>query len=739
MKLFYFLSRNISYTFSVAFFTNIFGWLAIIFSYFLASSFLLISYDKITNHFFQWLPLIFLSFSFIYFVFFGFFTPVKIPALMKRHRRINTLFSRNLKAEDAYMKNSYGDFSDLVMNNTSSSVIIIVATGAAMTVMAFNNFFIAGNFTLIEFKSTVKVIALASVVATLLLGMATHLLTENLTNNERAELYNELLKKGVKIKPHSLIGVNVNFYFFVIIMFIILFSFVALLERLRMDAPGNILILAVYLAGSILLGLILARVNANSILKILNDMSRVTREIASGKRAGFQVLSLGKEFSSIEFALMEMAWEIEEHRRNLELKVQERTDELEKAMTSLRIRDDQIQKQLDMASVIQRSMLPDRLDDWNEIKFSVRYNAMEKIGGDFYDIFQLKDNKIGVIIADVSGHGIPAALVTAMAKISFGNAGVLYDSPRRIYQEVNKNIIEHMKTQDYLTCFMVAIDDDYNVTYSNASHQKAVLLRSESGEVEYLDTGGLFIGALEEARDTYEEKFTTLNYGDRIILYTDGIPEAQNIEKKEYSNDGFEKSILAHKDKDLEEYTESLIADVRDYMGEMGSIDDITLLVIELVWDEAVDVVKSSRKMVAAHKYLEAIEVLENGLERFPGNQKILYNLAKNYFRVNNYSKAVQTIEKYIEKDRKNKFAYYINGASYYQMMDYKAAVDQFNMAVAIDQNMVNSLFALAMSYKNLGDYDSAVQIFERVINIDSDNKMALFEIRQIEKMKNGN
>ncbi len=738
MKLFYFLSRNISYTFSVAFFTNIFGWLAIIFSYFLASSFLLISYDKITNHFFQWLPLIFLSFSFIYFVFFGFFTPVKIPALMKRHRRINTLFSRNLKAEDAYMKNSYGDFSDLVMNNTSSSVIIIVATGAAMTVMAFNNFFIAGNFTLIEFKSTVKVIALASVVATLLLGMATHLLTENLTNNERAELYNELLKKGVKIKPHSLIGVNVNFYFFVIIMFIILFSFVALLERLRMDAPGNILILAVYLAGSILLGLILARVNANSILKILNDMSRVTREIASGKRAGFQVLSLGKEFSSIEFALMEMAWEIEEHRRNLELKVQERTDDLEKAMTSLRIRDDQIQKQLDMASVIQRSMLPDRLDDWNEIKFSVRYNAMEKIGGDFYDIFQLKDNKIGVIIADVSGHGIPAALVTAMAKISFGNAGVLYDSPRRIYQEVNKNIIEHMKTQDYLTCFMVAIDDDYNVTYSNASHQKAVLLRSESGEVEYLDTGGLFIGALEEARDTYEEKFTTLNYGDRIILYTDGIPEAQNIEKKEYSNDGFEKSILAHKDKDLEEYTESLIADVRDYMGEMGSIDDITLLVIELVWDEAVDVVKSSRKMVAAHKYLEAIEVLENGLERFPGNQKILYNLAKNYFRVNNYSKAVQTIEKYIEKDRKNKFAYYINGASYYQMMDYKAAVDQFNMAVAIDQNMVNSLFALAMSYKNLGDYDSAVQIFERVINIDSDNKMALFEIRQIEKMKNG-
>jgi sigma-B regulation protein RsbU (phosphoserine phosphatase) len=738
MKLFYFLSRNISYTFAVAFLTNILGWFTVGFSYFLASSFVLTSYDKVTGLFFQWLPIVFLSVSFLYFVSFGFFTPVKIPAFFKRHRRINSLFSRNMKADESDLKNYYGDFSDLVMNNTGSSVIIVVITGAAMMITAFTSYYIYGDFTFIEFRSAVKMIILASVIAVLLIGMATHLMTENLTNNERAGLYNDMLRRGNKIKPHSLIGVNVNFYFFVIIMFIILFSIIALLERLRVYEPGNIITLGIYLAGSIIIGLALARVNANAILKILNDMSRVTREIASGKRAGFNILSLGKEFSSIEFALMEMAWEIEEHRRNLELKVQERTDELERAMTSLRIRDDQIQKQLDMASVIQRSMLPDRLDDWNEIKFSVRYNAMEKIGGDFYDIFQLKDNKIGVIIADVSGHGIPAALVTAMAKISFGNAGILFDSPRRIYQEVNKNIIEHMKTQDYLTCFMIAVDDDYNVTYSNASHQKAVLLR-ENGEIEYLDTGGLFIGALEEARDTYEEKQTSISYGDRIILYTDGIPEAQNSEKKEYSNEGFERSILSHKDKDLEDFTEAIIGDVRDYMGDVGSLDDITLLIIELAWDEAVDIVKNSRKMVAAHKYLEAIEMLENGLARLPGNQKILYNLAKNYFRVNNYSKAVHTIEKYLEKDKKNKFAYYINGASHYQMMDYKSAVEQFNLAVSIDQNMVNALFALAMSYKNLGDYDSAVQIFERVINIDSDNKMALFEIRQIEKMKSGN
>ena len=137
MKLFYFLSRNISYTFAVAFLTNILGWLTVGFSYFLASSFVLTSYDKVTGLFFQWLPIVFLSISFLYFVAFGFFTPVKIPAIFKRHRRINTLFSRNMKIDEGDLENYYGDFSDLVMNNTASSVIIAVVTGSAMVVTAF--------------------------------------------------------------------------------------------------------------------------------------------------------------------------------------------------------------------------------------------------------------------------------------------------------------------------------------------------------------------------------------------------------------------------------------------------------------------------------------------------------------------------------------------------------------------------------------------------------------------------
>src|SRR5208337_3676160 len=145
------------------------------------------------------------------------------------------------------------------------------------------------------------------------------------------------------------------------------------------------------------------------------------------------------------------------------------------------------------------------------------------------------------------------------------------------------------------------------------------------------------------------------------------------------------RSILNNRGKDIENFADAILADVKDFTGEVGAIDDISLLIIELAWDEAIDIIKSAKKQVIIHRYLDAIEILETGLEKYPDNLKILYNLSKNYFRVNNFNKAIQTIEQYLVRDNKNKYAYYICGAAYYQMMDYKTAIEQFNVALFID------------------------------------------------------
>ncbi len=734
MRFFYFLARNISYTFAVSFFTVIIAWIVAVFGFFLGTSFITFSYEKMIPVFLRWLPVAVVIVTFMHYVQFGFLTPLRVPAILKSHRRINKAFKSSFNVGTEEMRGLFNYFTNLPMQNLITSAFYTAIVGFIIIGAMFYEYKFSGSITIAEVKLINRIVGLSVLITMILYGMATYLLTEALTSNERAMTYNELVRNGVKIHPESLIGIRMKFFFFIVLLVITLFTFAAFMEKTRYDVefePGWVI---TYFLISVVAAFYLMQVTISSILKVLNDMRRVTKEIAAGGQAGFKVLSLEKEFASIQYALMEMSWEIDDHRKNLETMVEQRTKELQDALTDLRGRDSQIQKQLDMASVIQRSILPGQIEDWNELKFAVRYIAMEKIGGDFYDIHQLKDDKLGIMIADVSGHGIPAALVTTMAKISFGNAGARFDSPKQIFQEVNQNILDHVKTQDYMTCFMVAVDDEYNVVYANASHQKAVLLRTEAAEVELLDTSGLFIGAVEEARDTYDEGITRLEYSDRLVLYTDGIPEALNEKRKEYSNKRLERVILENRHLPLDEFADHIIKDVQEYIGHARVEDDITLLVIELARDEAIDTIKRSRKLIASHEYYQAIEMLEEAMIKFPDNQKILYNLAKNYFRVNDYNKCIETMEKYLDHDKRNKYAFYIAGAACYQIMDFDSAAKNFERAVDLDSHFVNALFGLGMTHKKSNDMEKAERTFNRVIDIDSDNKKALFELKLIKE-----
>jgi len=735
MRLFYFLAEKISYTFAIVFLTILGGWMGAAFGYFLGTSFAISHYEQVTHDIIKWLPLAVLIPSTFHYLQFGIFTPFRIPAVQKSLRNINRYFygstlDQNINDQD--LQTLYVNLSDLPMINSLSSIIYAAITGLTLIGLIYMDYVTSDMYSLVLIKIVAKIVSIAVMTVILLYGMSTYLITEILTGRERATCFNELRKRKIFQRPRILISLRIKFGFFVILMLISLLTFAALMQWSIFYNEFNLTTVAVYIVICTLAGIFLMAVNTRSILGVLGEMDRVTREITTGGQAEFMLHSLDSEFSTIEYAVIEMSSQIDEYRKNMEQKVEQRTEELQAVLADLKERDDLIQKQLDMASLIQRSILPGHIDEWLELKFSVRYIAMEKIGGDFYDVYQLKGDKMGILVADVSGHGIPAALVTTMAKIAFNNASMLYDSPKRIFQEVNQNILDHVKTQDYLTAFFISIDNEYNITYANASHQKAMLLRTEDGIVENLDTNGLFIGAIEDARDTYEEKSTKLKYGDKIILYTDGIPEATNSEREEYSGARFEETVLKNRHLPLDDFTNYIVEDVQRFIGNAQVEDDITLVVIELVRDEAVDVIKSANKLSDEKKYYEAIDHLERGLSLYPSNRKIIYNLAKNYFRVNNFGKTVEYVQNYIESDKKNKYAYYIGGAAYYQMMDYKNAVDFLEQAIRIDPNFVNGHFALAIAFKKGGRIDDAILSLEKVINLDPDNKIAHFELQKL-------
>jgi len=737
MRFFYLLARRTSYGFAIVFFTVLGGWLGAFFGYYLGFSFLLSTDGTYTSLVLKWFPLAVLVPTFIHYVHFGLLSPIKIPALARSLRLINN----NIKGDalrpnigDDELVALYRSFSDLPTYNAAFAAFYALLVGLLTIGLVYYDIRFLSNITTVDVRLGIRIITVADIVVVVLYGLSTYLLTEILSNRERAVCYHEIRRRRIDLYPRVFLGLRVKFGFFVILMIVSMLTFAALIQKSIYFGSEDILEIALYFVIAVLAGFFLMLVNTNSILRILREMSRVTGEIAGGAASEFRLHSLDKESAEIEYAVLKMIQEIEENRKNLEHKVEQRTEELQNVLSDLKVKDDLIQKQLDMASVIQRSILPGHIDDWNELKFSVRYIAMEKIGGDFYDVYQLRDDKLGILVADVSGHGIPAALVTTMAKISFTNACMSFESPRRIFQEVNQNILDHVKTQDYLTGFFVAVDDEYHVTFANASHQKAILLRTEEGRVELLDTNGLFIGAIEDARETYEEKTVQLSYGDRIILYTDGIPEAVNAERQEYSNDRFEEIILKNRHLPLEDFTAYIIEDVQRFIGNAPVEDDITLLVVELARDEAVDVIKGARKLIDESKFYEAIDHLERGLSLYPDNRKLMYNLSKNYFRVNNYGKTVEFVGRYLEGDKRNKYAYYLGGAAYYKMMNYNGAIEFFEKALGIDPNFVNALFAAGMAYKRNRQNDDAVRSFEKVISIDPDNAYAAFELNELRK-----
>jgi PAS domain S-box-containing protein len=200
------------------------------------------------------------------------------------------------------------------------------------------------------------------------------------------------------------------------------------------------------------------------------------------------------------------------------------------AQEARRIVEDQNLKmsvELDMAAKLQRSLLPKRYPQRKGFHFAAKYLPSNRIGGDFFDIIELEGGNIGVVIADVSGHGPAAALLTTMFKISFQMYAYEFDSPDSVLENLNREFCRLITTGEYITAFYLILNpNERKIVCSKAGHPYPVLYRKNTGTHDLIDVQGFFIGMFEEA--VFENLEFSLNDGDRLLLYTDGIIEARN-------------------------------------------------------------------------------------------------------------------------------------------------------------------------------------------------------------------
>ncbi len=261
--------------------------------------------------------------------------------------------------------------------------------------------------------------------------------------------------------------------------------------------------------------------------------------------------------------------------------LQKQAIELKNAMEQLDKRNNQIIEELSLASELQKSLIPKDFPADLPLNFSQKYLPYAYIGGDFFEIIRLDKDKIGIIITDVSGHGVAAAFITAMFKTSFYHFALNNFSPASTLSKLNKEFSANLHTEHYLTAFYAIFDTaEMKCTYCNAGHPSQLLFR-ENGDVEELTTMGFFIGMFEGTE--YEDKVIDLMPGDRIVYFTDGIIEVEDAAGEQFGRKNLKKIFSENKDKDITDISNLVIQELMMYMASDSFQDDITLLITEIM------------------------------------------------------------------------------------------------------------------------------------------------------------
>ena len=229
------------------------------------------------------------------------------------------------------------------------------------------------------------------------------------------------------------------------------------------------------------------------------------------------------------------------------------------------------------ARLIQRALLPSAMPAIPGCEIAVRWEPASDFGGDCYDALRLGGGRVGISIADVSGKGLPAAFLMSNLQASVRAFAAQQSSPRYVASGINRALCGNPALRTFATFFYAVIDiTTRTLTFSNAGHNPPILVRAD-GSVERLAAGGLVLGVRESA--PYEQGETRIAAGDRIVLFTDGLNEAENGAGLDFGDDQLVETVVRHREQPAEALLETIFTRVRDFTGGRFT-DDATLIAI---------------------------------------------------------------------------------------------------------------------------------------------------------------
>jgi phosphoserine phosphatase RsbU/P len=236
--------------------------------------------------------------------------------------------------------------------------------------------------------------------------------------------------------------------------------------------------------------------------------------------------------------------------------------------------------ELATARQIQQALLPAAIPHLPDLEIACYFNPAEEVGGDYFDFFPLTENQLGMVQADVSGHGASAAMIMTMLK------GILHsvtknflDLPTALSQ-INQAVQHTAPPETFITMIMLVYDrNDYSLYFSNAGHNPPLLYQKNSNTIRYLELRGCALNCLSDA--TYTVSKISLQPEDFMLIYTDGLTEAVNQNSEMFGYDRLKNILTDNHNSSAQDLIDLIRRELADFCGQIRQPDDIALMILK--------------------------------------------------------------------------------------------------------------------------------------------------------------
>ena len=240
-----------------------------------------------------------------------------------------------------------------------------------------------------------------------------------------------------------------------------------------------------------------------------------------------------------------------------------------------------LESELELSQIVQRALLPQRMPNIAGVELAAFSRPSEIIGGDYFDFFKYRDGAHGLVIADISGHGVSAGMLMSSLQTALRTMAPDTEVPAEILERINRFYIHNINFTTFITVFLARFDPDTRIlSYVNAGHNPPVVHRKETGEIHWLTRTAPAIGLAEDFRPRTES--VTLEKGDSLLLYTDGLTEALNMNKEQFGHERLAELFVRNVNLTMPDILQVVRKTVNEFSDRVPLVDDATLIALKV-------------------------------------------------------------------------------------------------------------------------------------------------------------